>query len=1311
MKPNRFTAALRRLYVAFATLLIVAAIFCYYLFVYVASIEKQVHERNFRVLQRMEKNMLNRIMDKRQLVLTNLKKMGADASFKTFLAAKSQQDAATLNALVENYRKDRALPYELDSVVKDAQLRTDWQVDNSNHELVFLVKVRDVFTGLERSGLRDHAFRVRLPLKLVVKEILRTDIFESFLLLQEDEVIFSTCNEISSVKSDSLLTRAAARSNSFRPMQIGGHDYFVFAHPFTAGGHNFTLAGMEPDSVYTSEKYTVPGNFLLTVILLLFLTVLAFPFLKSMLMSPEETLDTGDILGSLVSLLMLSFIYGFLQVHVYASFHDQHDRDAMLRKTNSEVSASFVAELDSVYAQLKEYDMVPDPRKSQNFYAHYKRVFWLNGKGRQVQECPRDPAWFDSTDYSDRRYFTAIRDQDWWPGDTSKINFYIEPITSWTDGSLLAVMSKTSHRPDASVAAISARMPSVINTILPEEMGYCIIDVHGEVLFHSVASRSLNENLLEECNVNKVLQSSIRSRADGFFEEHYMKKDCRFYISAVPDLPVYIVTFSDRSLINDIHLQMFIFTFVFITGLILLNTLVMLVYTVFRKRKKFVKRPVLDVEWLYPKQRHVENDLCVILLNLLLASVSAVLCHFMHRYPLTLLTIFTVNAVVSIALFCHARASRKSFGLLYRALIPFLALIDLLLWQTGERSAGLFVALAYEVLVLLVVHNLREGSLFRNGRLQRWKRWKFFGWQPRFRLYQQYSLMLVSWMLVVVIIPSLCIYTHIYREKHQLLLKYMQFDMAEQLYRKAATSALEKTGSFSVLMPEHGTGYTNVYVSPYYNTTLSLSSKDTLPGAHTLNAEQEAFSALVGNISFATTQFQPGMTNVIMAFDNDPAVRYSVNDSGGLVSLRYRNLRYWYPAGALAANTCTIQSELPVMPVPPLIAKHTLNTFWVIYFLAPLVFLVLLYLFIVFFLRRFFIVDFFPESSASEEGRFIAYFRGKYQVGKSRIMLLGVPSSGKHEMMEKVVQEVMTEAGEDRSGYTHAYREFDLTLLYKKADDAQDTLDDLSRVKVIVLKHFEYNLAAASSGEDDQKFALIRKIMQANVPHIIIATAIHPSVFLSSLKKDEATFNAEDYIGLKSYYNWSGLLSGFELYTRSVAVQPAETIADQSLQGEVRMHEQDEENETIIYGRYQLSYLYFQALWNSLDRLEKFVLYDLAKDNLANCRNRQGLLSLRNKGLIVTNDIPRITDESFRHFIQAEVKDTEIETERGGGEDTSAWSKFRLPFMLIIMVVLFFLFITQQETFSKLLGILAAFTAGVPTIVKVFQSVQSGKGS
>jgi hypothetical protein len=132
---------------------------------------------------------------------------------------------------------------------------------------------------------------------------------------------------------------------------------------------------------------------------------------------------------------------------------------------------------------------------------------------------------------------------------------------------------------------------------------------------------------------------------------------------------------------------------------------------------------------------------------------------------------------------------------------------------------------------------------------------------------------------------------------------------------------------------------------------------------------------------------------------------------------------------------------------------------------------------------------------------------------------------------------------------------------------------------------------------------------------------------------------------------------------------------------------------------------YYQRVWDGCERGEKIVLHQLARHGIANPKNFDQLLDLLNKGLIVRDDddpVLRPMNRSFAGFVRKEVRNREAwrwEEEEG----VSAWSvwKWVLPVPLLLLGV--FLFVTQQNAISNVLGLVVAVASLLPTAVNLYQ--------
>lgn len=135
---------------------------------------------------------------------------------------------------------------------------------------------------------------------------------------------------------------------------------------------------------------------------------------------------------------------------------------------------------------------------------------------------------------------------------------------------------------------------------------------------------------------------------------------------------------------------------------------------------------------------------------------------------------------------------------------------------------------------------------------------------------------------------------------------------------------------------------------------------------------------------------------------------------------------------------------------------------------------------------------------------------------------------------------------------------------------------------------------------------------------------------------------------------------------------------------------------------------YYQKIWEACDPAEKLVLHQLAREGVVNPKSFDTVVDLLNKGLVVRTDRKpalRVINASFANFIDRTVRRSQLvawEDEEG----FSAWEvwKWVLPLPLLLLGV--FLFITQQDAVSNIVGLLIALASLVPTGFNLYQHFQ-----
>jgi len=133
------------------------------------------------------------------------------------------------------------------------------------------------------------------------------------------------------------------------------------------------------------------------------------------------------------------------------------------------------------------------------------------------------------------------------------------------------------------------------------------------------------------------------------------------------------------------------------------------------------------------------------------------------------------------------------------------------------------------------------------------------------------------------------------------------------------------------------------------------------------------------------------------------------------------------------------------------------------------------------------------------------------------------------------------------------------------------------------------------------------------------------------------------------------------------------------------------------------SHYFYMYIWQSLTKEEKFLLYDLAEDNLVNAFDDYNLSMLIAKGLVIRPDgTLKLFNKGFRNFILSAIGNGEAMKIKRQISENGNWNTLKYPLQLVILAILAFLLTSQEEAFAKLITYAAALGAGVPAVLKIF---------
>lgn len=141
----------------------------------------------------------------------------------------------------------------------------------------------------------------------------------------------------------------------------------------------------------------------------------------------------------------------------------------------------------------------------------------------------------------------------------------------------------------------------------------------------------------------------------------------------------------------------------------------------------------------------------------------------------------------------------------------------------------------------------------------------------------------------------------------------------------------------------------------------------------------------------------------------------------------------------------------------------------------------------------------------------------------------------------------------------------------------------------------------------------------------------------------------------------------------------------------IRNNEKDNcSQETILCNRQLHEKLYAQ-LWKPLPPMEKFVLYDLAKDGFTNYRTGSLLWRLQKRNLLVfSNGQLEPVSDSFREYVLSQYDDPGVVACMKKSRQEGSWRSFKLPLTILFTAFGLFIFFTQGALYQKLGGLLTS---------------------
>ncbi|HEX8356632.1 MAG TPA: hypothetical protein VF610_04440, partial [Segetibacter sp.] len=181
--------------------------------------------------------------------------------------------------------------------------------------------------------------------------------------------------------------------------------------------------------------------------------------------------------------------------------------------------------------------------------------------------------------------------------------------------------------------------------------------------------------------------------------------------------------------------------------------------------------------------------------------------------------------------------------------------------------------------------------------------------------------------------------------------------------------------------------------------------------------------------------------------------------------------------------------------------------------------------------------------------------------------------------------------------------------------------------------------------------------------------------------------------------------SCFSIYTETQHTHFLKKMKNRALDIAKKLpeNERSSKGDQLVFKLQVTSHYFYMYMWQSLTKEEKFLLYDLAEDNLVNSFDDYNLNMLLAKGVITRPDgTLQLFNKGFRNFILTAIGNAEATKIKHLISDNGNWSSLKTPLLIVLFAILAFLLSFQEEAYSRIIAYVVALGTGVPTVIRLF---------
>jgi len=586
---------------------------------------------------------------------------------------------------------------------------------------------------------------------------------------------------------------------------LSDDNYLLFSQPSTfASPAQWVVGGFASAKRFRYEVAAISGTGIIFAVALALLAICCWPFLRIALMHERQALTISDVVLTVACAIIGAAVVTLIILDALAYRRISGESDEQLHEFATKVTESFGSDVTRAAYALRSIEALttndndwstPDAEqriiatlfndKDVQSYPYLEAFSWVDADGLQRFKATAGSP-IPRVRVADRAYFRDALGEGTWraPSRLAQSGPYaLEWVHSRTRNEIQAVFAKRTTLKALPVLALTTDIINVSSAVPPPGVEFAILDERGNVIYHSDQQRIGYENFFAECDHDRALLSAVLGRRETIVASKYWGDATQMLVRPLDKTPWTLVVLRSKRLVHAVNVEA-----VLMTALSLLinstpYTIIMLVILVVAP---WYRAPSL---WPDPLRSADYSRLFgIYMLSLFAFSIS--IYSLMPQSLLPMLFLMPAQVLLSTYLLLHRRDRRPRVAIaLVLWTIATLMLLFLIVRAKIDRDADIGAPAWLTILLLvacmllaaivsldfLVSRNVRGFSKFKKRAIDT-------RLLAALRMYIRYPFSYRACALLLLIlgtsIPTIGFFKIGSRVEHEMLVKFAQLRLA-----------------------------------------------------------------------------------------------------------------------------------------------------------------------------------------------------------------------------------------------------------------------------------------------------------------------------------------------------------------------------------------------------------------------------------------------------------------------------------------------------------------------------------------------------